>query len=258
MNRTFKHKNFCIRRTVCAVLLAIFFIAVLSSCTPKDKNYYNDGVVTKQPLSGEDATGSLETEPVGTWRADLPFYRLGFTQISNLRTDDFSETIDGISASVRVELVFGENGEFFCLADRNAVLSAISEFGAGFLDVLDEADTETMAKMKNMSVGDFENFLSVHGKTKEDFAVEVSESLMKFVDKKNALFEGYDGYGNDGLCIVYKGAYALRGGRLYVGKTKAAVFDNGSIIAEMNGSKLHILSDTDLHFFSDCEFERVN
>lgn len=236
-------------------LLGVFsVVSVLGGCAPTFREFVDDGVVTKEGFSENEETGSLKNAPTGRWRAELPFYKLGFKQISDLRIDELANAIDGISEKVAVELIFDENGSFFCLADREAVLAACAKFGTGFLDILSDASTETMAKMKNMSVGDFENVLSSHGKTKEDFAMEVSESLMRFVDKKTALFKGYEDYGDGGLCVVYGGFYAVRGGRIYLGKTKTSVFDDGSLIAERNGSRLYIESDTDLHFFSDCEF----
>ena len=257
MRRLRKKKTYV--KSVVTLLLGVLFISLLlTGCTPTYREFIDDGVVTKSGFSATEETGSLESAPIGTWYADLPFYKLGFKQISDLRIGDLAGEIDNISDNVGVELVFEENGGFYCLADREAVLSACSKFGAGFLDILSDASVETMAKMKNMSVGDFENVLSSHGKTKEDFAVEVSESLMKFVDKKTALFEGYEDYGIDGLCVVYKGFYAVRGGRIYLGRTKASVYDDGSIIAELNGSRLFISVDTDLHFFNDCEFERID
>lgn len=247
-----KHGKFDFIRIFCVVAVAIFCFSFGVGCSN------GTGSETESEASGEDATGNLENAPVGTWRAELPFYKLGFTQISELRTGNITKLIDDISESVRVELVFGENGEFFCLADREATLAALNRFGTGFLEILNDASVETLAEMKKMSVGDFENVLSSHGKTKEDFAVEVSESLMRFFEKKSALFDEYEPYGDTGLCVLYKGVYAVRVGRLYVGKTSASVFDKGSMIAERNGSTLHISSDTDLHYFDDCTFSLVS
>ena len=253
-----ENKKSFFSRIICVVSAVVFCIVGLSACAPEYREFIDDGVITKQAFSGKEATGSLEAAPVGTWSTELPFYRLGFTQISDLRTDELAGMIDGISDSVHAEIVFCENGDFFCLADREAVISACSAFGIGFLDILNDASTETLAKMKKMSVGDFENVLSAHGKTKEDFAAEVSESLMRFVEKKTEQFRNYEDYGTEGLCIVYKGVYTLRGGRIYLGQTQSSVFNEGSIVADMKDEKLYIASDTDLHFFSDCEFERVN
>lgn len=179
-----ENKKSFFSRIICVVSAVVFCIVGLSACAPEYREFIDDGVITKQAFSGNEATGSLEAAPVGTWSTELPFYRLGFTQISDLRTDELAGMIDGISDSVHAEIVFCENGDFFCLADREAVISACSAFGIGFLDILNDASTETLAKMKKMSVGDFENVLSAHGKTKEDFAAEVSESLMRFVEKK--------------------------------------------------------------------------
>lgn len=179
-----ENKKSFFSRIICVVSAVVFCIVGLSACAPEYREFIDDGVITKQAFSGNEATGSLEAAPVGTWSTELPFYRLGFTQISDLRTDELAGMIDGISDSVHAEIVFCENGDFFCLADREAVISACLAFGIGFLDILNDASTETLAKMKKMSVGDFENVLSAHGKTKEDFAAEVSESLMRFVEKK--------------------------------------------------------------------------
>ena len=98
-------------------------------------------------------------------------------------------------------------------------------------------------------------FLEVAKIYKQD---DLNEHNIYQVLYKTEQFRNYEDYGTEGLCIVYKGVYTLRGGRIYLGQTQSSVFNEGSIVADMKDEKLYIASDTDLHFFSDCEFERVN
>ena len=256
MNRPMiKNNTAPILRALCLFLCVAVAAGLLSSCKFRKGDA---DVVTKdgseQSTDGSQTVGNIKEPPVGVWETSLPFYKLGFTQISELRIDELASSIDKISDSVKAVLIFGENGEFMCLTERDKVLEACQKFGTGFLDILNGASVETMAKMKNMSVGDFENVLASYGKTKEDFAVEVTESLMRFIDGKTELFSGFESCGDDGMCVVFEGVFAVRGGRIYVGRSEDDVYNDGSMIADADGTKLYIAKDTDLHFFDDCEF----
>lgn len=126
MNRPMiKNNTAPILRALCLFLCVAVAAGLLSSCKFRKGDA---DVVTKdgseQSTDGSQTVGNIKEPPVGVWETSLPFYKLGFTQISELRIDELASSIDKISDSVKAVLIFGENGEFMCLTERDKVLEA--------------------------------------------------------------------------------------------------------------------------------------